>query len=142
MRRWRFVEKGEARNITCLGRDLIGIRGMIARGSVVKESVEPLVLSGGGNEVLGGRRRLRHRASHGAPRGAGRDARAILCIKCRSSILRCTLQPRIPYKTNIPTHQVQKLCLREPRPRKFSLANLHVPRLASSGIFTVQQACG
>ena len=137
-----MVEMGTTRNSTCLGTDLFGIRGMIARGSVVKEAVEPLVLSGGGNELLGGRRRLRHRASHGAPRGAGHDACAILCIRCRSSNLRCTLHPGTLSKNNIPTHQAQKLCLPELRPRKLSLANLYVPRLASPGIFTVQEACG
>ena len=73
----------KTRDGTRLGTDFISIRGIIAKGSVVKEAVESLVLSGGGNEVLGGRRRLRHRASHGTPRGAGHDACTILCIRCR-----------------------------------------------------------
>ena len=74
----KMAGTGKPRNGKCLGIDFIGIRGIIARGSVVKEAVESLVLSGGGNEVLGGRRRLRHRASHGAPRGAGDDSPSTL----------------------------------------------------------------
>ena len=72
----------KAQNSTSLGTDLIGIRGIIARSSVVYEAVESLVLSGGDNEVLGGRWRLRHRASRGAPGAAGHDACTILCIRC------------------------------------------------------------
>ena len=104
--------------------------------------VESLVLSGGGNEVLGGRRRFRYRASHGAPRGAGHDACTVLCIRCRSSHPQCALHPGMPPKNNNPTHQARKLCLPELRPRKLSFANLYVPSLANPGIFTVQEACG
>ena len=90
------VEFCKAHSGTCRGMDFMGIRGIIAEGSVVKEAVKSLVLSGGGNEVLGGRRRLRHRASHGAPRGAGHDACCILCIRCRSSDRQCALHPGMP----------------------------------------------
>lgn len=58
-----MMEMDKTRGGTRLGLDLIDIRGIIAKGSVVKEALESLVRSGGGNEMLGGRRRLRHRAS-------------------------------------------------------------------------------
>ena len=99
-------------------------------------AVESLVPSGGGNEVLGGRRRLRHRASHGAPSGAGHDACTILCISCRSSHPQCASHPGMPPKNNNPTHQARKLCLPELWPHDLSLVNLCIPRLESPGSFS------
>ena len=45
---------GKPRDCTRLGLVFIVIRGIIAKGSVVKEAVESLALSGGDNEVLRG----------------------------------------------------------------------------------------